>query len=218
MLPWKLILERNCSYCYQNKHMTCVLWPLCIIFWPFLVIQNAQCKTFLGFGCYTIKNKGSVTDIRKIKLNASIKPKYWLPQQKYSMDPILSQLHIFFSVKQHVILQNTTKYLTATQRTHFCILSVDLWDISYSSTQDIHRNIITILVLPVGSFIASTLHLGFAVRYNHIIIILARKLEFKMCLLYLVYNESDYMQKENKYLTESAIHIPRYILRRLSGR
>jgi hypothetical protein len=92
-----------------------------------------------------------------------------------------------------------TKDLTATQRTHLCILSVDLWDISHPATQSIHRNIITILVLPVGSLIAGTLHLGFAVRWNNIII-LARKLEFKMCLLYIVYNKSDYYRKKRNIL------------------
>jgi hypothetical protein len=93
----------------------------------------------------------------------------------YIMDPNLSQVHLFLSVKQDhtqetflTVIIIITKDLTATQWTHLCILSVHLWDISHPATQGIHRNLITILILPIGSLISSTLHLGFAVRYNNI--------------------------------------------------
>jgi hypothetical protein len=67
------------------------------------------------------------------------------------------------------------KELTAAQWTHLCILSVHLRDIRHPATQGIHRNIITIFILPIGSFISSTLHLGFAVRYNKYNIIYSDK-------------------------------------------
>lgn len=49
--------------------------------------------------------------------------------------------------------------LTATKWTHFSILSVNLANICNTLAQDIYRDLIAILVFPVGSLIPGTLHL-----------------------------------------------------------
>lgn len=53
--------------------------------------------------------------------------------------------------------------LTAAQWSHLSVLRVDLRDVSNSLTQHVHWNLITVLVLPVGCLIASSLNLGPAV-------------------------------------------------------
>lgn len=57
--------------------------------------------------------------------------------------------------------------LTATKRSHLSILCVDLGDISDPLTQHVHRDLITVLVLPVGCFIPCSLNLGLTVSYAH---------------------------------------------------
>lgn len=53
--------------------------------------------------------------------------------------------------------------LTAAKWSHLSILRVDLWNISNSLTQHVHWNLVTVLVLPVGRLVASSLNLGPAV-------------------------------------------------------
>ena len=49
--------------------------------------------------------------------------------------------------------------LTATKGPHFSILRIDLRNICNPFTQHIHRDVIAVLVLPVSSLIAGSLHL-----------------------------------------------------------
>lgn len=53
--------------------------------------------------------------------------------------------------------------LTAAQWSHLSVLRVDLWDVSNSLTQHVHWDLITVLVLPVGCLVASSLDLRPAV-------------------------------------------------------
>ena len=64
------------------------------------------------------------------------------------------------------------RYLTATKGTHFSILGVNLANVCNTFTQDIYRNFIAVLVLPVCSFITSTLNLGTSISYDRKINIL----------------------------------------------
>lgn len=56
--------------------------------------------------------------------------------------------------------------LTATKRSHFSILCVDLRNICNPFAQHIHWNIVAVFVFPVCSLIAGSLHLGPTVRWH----------------------------------------------------
>lgn len=56
--------------------------------------------------------------------------------------------------------------LTAAQWSHLSVLRVDLRDVSNSLTQHVHWDLVTVLVLPVGGLVASSLDLGSAVSWN----------------------------------------------------
>lgn len=49
--------------------------------------------------------------------------------------------------------------LTAAQRSHLGVLRVDLRDVGDPLAQHVHRDLVTVLVLPVGRLVASSLHL-----------------------------------------------------------
>lgn len=85
-------------------------------------------------------------------------------QGQHSSEPwrfSVSHLYMFWNDETRII-----SLLTAAQWSHLSVLRVDLWDVSNSLTQHVHWNLITILVLPVGSLIASSLDLGSAVSCN----------------------------------------------------
>lgn len=50
--------------------------------------------------------------------------------------------------------------LTAAERSHLSVLRVDLRDVSDPLAQHVHGDLVTVLVLPVGGLVASSLHLG----------------------------------------------------------
>lgn len=49
--------------------------------------------------------------------------------------------------------------LTAAERSHLGVLRVDLRDVGDPLAQHVHGDLVTVLVLPVGGFVASSLHL-----------------------------------------------------------
>lgn len=55
------------------------------------------------------------------------------------------------------------RQLTAAQRSHLCVLRVDLRDVGDPLAQHVHWDLVTVLVLPVGRLVASSLDLRPAV-------------------------------------------------------
>lgn len=57
------------------------------------------------------------------------------------------------------------KRLTAAERTHFGVLGVNLANVGDSFAQRIDRNLVAVLVLPVGRFVPGTLDLRPSISY-----------------------------------------------------